>query len=164
MPEQKSHQYYPTLPPLAEEAAELADIGATDTVLEPSAGQGGLAAFLPLERTTCVELSQLHCEILRAKGFTTTHADFIDWAATTALRFTRVVMNPPFAQGRALLHLQAAAHLLTPAGRLVAILPASLRGKDVLPGWSLSWSTMRRNAFAGTDAAVVILVATRGPV
>ncbi|MGA5726626.1 DUF4942 domain-containing protein [Ralstonia thomasii] len=162
MPDQKSHQFYATPAAMAEEVADMAEIGDEDSVLEPSAGQGALATHLPIERTTCVEISQLHCEILRARGYTTHHADFIDWAATTHMRFSRIVMNPPFSDGRALVHLRAAATLLKPEGRLVAILPGSMRGKNVLPGWHLSWSGIRTGEFADTGASVVILTATPG--
>jgi hypothetical protein len=51
--------------------------------------------------------------------------------------------------------------MLAAAGRLVAILPASAKGKDVLPGLALEWSRVYENEFAGTSVDVVILVATR---
>lgn len=67
-------------------------------------------------------------------------------------------MNPPFAGGRAQMHVEAAARLLSPGGRLVAVLPASMRGKDLLPGFDHHWSSVFENEFAGTSVAVVILV------
>jgi hypothetical protein len=163
LPETVSHQYYATGEKLARACAELAQIGDDDTVLEPSAGQGGLARFLPKERTACVELSGLHVAILKAKGYDAIEADFIAWAASTTRRWTRVVMNPPYSDGRAVAHVEAAGSLLAPGGRLVAILPASLRGRDdLLPGMAHSWSTVYENEFPGTSARVAILVATRG--
>lgn len=163
VPEQKSHQFYPTPASIAEIAIEMAQIGTTDCCLEPSAGHGGLADLMPRERTTCVEVSPLHCQILRAKGLESVwEADFIQWAATPPTRYDRVVMNPPFDQGRWKAHLEAAAGLVRSGGRLVAILPASARGKDLLPGWSLEWSGTISNEFAGTSVSVVILAAQRG--
>nr|WP_280971463.1 DUF4942 domain-containing protein [Cupriavidus gilardii]WDE72700.1 hypothetical protein [Cupriavidus gilardii] len=162
LPEKKSHQFYATGADLAAEAADLADIGPNDTVLEPSAGQGALAVHLPVAQTICVELSRLHCEILRARGFNTIQADFIQWATSTERRFTRCVMNPPFANGRAQLHLQAAASVMAPAARIVAILPASLRGKNILPGWRMEWSEVRHNEFTDAGVSVVLLIAARG--
>ena len=48
----------------------------------------------------------------------------------------RVVLIPERSgQGRAVLHLVAAAECVAPGGRLVAVLPGSLHGEDVLPGW-----------------------------
>ena len=163
LPEQRSHQYYPTPASVAEEAVDLAEIRPHDKILEPSAGQGHLAEWLPQAQTTCVELADLHCKVLTAKGYICHHADFLAWAedGRMAGAFSKVVMNPPFSQGRAALHLAAAAKCVAPGGRLVAVLPGSLRGKDVLPGWDVSWSAPRQGEFAGTGVTVVLLVADR---
>ncbi|MFD2271810.1 methyltransferase [Undibacterium arcticum] len=114
-----------------------------------------------MARTRCIEISELHCKILAAKGFDVARADFIDWAAKTADRFDRIVMNPPFSDGRALTHLLAAAELVASGGRIVAVLPASLNGKDVLPGWCVTWSEVFEGEFAGTSVSVVILAGVR---
>lgn len=161
LPDQKAHQFYPTPTKLARTAAELAEIGEDDTVLEPSAGQGDLAAFLPKDRTTCVEISPLHCAVLKAKGFEVIQADFIAWSQT-ARQFDVVVMNPPFSEGRAQAHVECAALMVKPGGRLVAILPASARGKQWLgDGWRYSWSEVFEGEFAGTSVAVTIMKAVR---
>jgi hypothetical protein len=163
IPDRVAHQYFPTPEVIARAAIELADISPDDTVLEPSAGQGGIAEYFPLQhRVVCVEISSLHCEILRAKGFVTVQADFMEWAPS-APKFDRIVMNPPFSEGRALAHLKAAANLLKPAGRIVAVLPTSLKGKDVLPGWTLEWSRPYEGEFAGTSVSVVILKGEQAP-
>jgi 16S rRNA G1207 methylase RsmC len=91
-------------------------------------------------------------------------ADFIKWADDAqrqGRRWDRIVMNPPFSDGRAQAHIEAAAQLLAPGGRLVAVLPAGVRGKEVLPGLRHEWSGPHHNAFAGTSVSVAILVATR---
>jgi hypothetical protein len=161
IPDQKAFQFYPTGGKLAKIAVELAQIGPEDQVCEPSAGRGDLARLLPKERTTCVEVAQLQCEILRAQGFNTIQADFLAWAESQSGRWTRVVMNPPFEGGRAKLHVQAAASMLMPGGRLVAILPASMKGKDFLDRCEHEWSRVYDNEFAGTSVSVVLLVASR---
>jgi hypothetical protein len=165
IPDRQAHQFYPTPEAIAREAAELADIGDAHSVLEPSAGQGDLAAVLPADRLTCVEISPLHCAILRTRGHRGVHeADFIKWADDAqrqGRRWDRIVMNPPFSDGRAQAHIEAAAQLLAPGGRLVAVLPAGVRGKEVLPGLRHEWSGPHHNAFAGTSVSVAILVATR---
>lgn len=159
VPDVKAHQYYPTPEVVARAAIELADIGPDDTVLEPSAGQGGIASLLPNQgHVVCVEISKLHCDILKAKGFVTVEGDFINWSIN-APKFDRVVMNPPFSEGRALAHLQQAARLVKSKGRVVAILPASFKGKDVLPGWAVTWSGVFDGEFSGTSVSVVILTA-----
>ena len=161
LPDQKAHQYYPTPERLARIAVELAAIEPEHTCLEPEAGTAGIADHMPKERTTCVEISPLHCKVLEAKGFKTIEGDFLAWAATTSERFDRIVMNPPFSEGRWQEHTKAAATLLKSGGRLVAILPASAKGKDLLPGLACEWSRIYENEFAGTSVSVVILVADR---
>jgi hypothetical protein len=159
IPDHKSHQYYPTPELVAKAAIELAEIGPDHLCLEPSAGQGGLAGFMPKERTTCIEISELHCNILREKGFYTEKADFLK---TDILeRFERVVMNPPFSQGRWQAHTDKAAAALRSGGVLVAILPAGARNKYELDGFECSWSGPFDNEFDGTGVSVVILKAIK---
>lgn len=159
LPDQKTHQYYPTPERLARIAVDHADIGDTDTVLEPSAGMGGLADLLPKERTTCVEISALHCKVLEAKGHGVAQGDFLAWAKSTGGRFDRIVMNPPFSEGRWQAHTEAAAGLLKPGGKLVAILPESARSFEI-PGMVCFSHGPYTNEFAGTSVSVVILEAT----
>lgn len=160
IPDHKSHQFYPTPSAVAEFAVSVAGIEDHHGVLEPSAGIGGLADYLPKLQTTCVEISALHCRVLEAKGFNVIEADFLKWAPGQPLA-DRIVMNPPYSEGRWQAHLQAAADLLKPGGRLVAILPASAKGKDLLPGWSLEWARTFDNEFAGASVSVVVLIAQR---
>lgn len=159
IPDHKSHQFYPTPESVAALAVELAQIGPEHTSLEPSAGQGGLADMMPSTRTICVEISDLHCQILKAKGYATVQADFLKFTSDNP--FDRIVMNPPFSEGRWHAHLQHAASMLATDGRLVAILPASAKGKPVLEGFDLQWSAIMENQFAGTSVDVVILAAQR---
>jgi hypothetical protein len=160
IPDQKAHQYYPTPEKLARIAVDLAEIGCNNTVLEPSAGTGGLADLLPKYRTTCVEISKLHCKVLESKGHMVATGDFLAWANTTAARFDRIVMNPPFSDGRWQAHTEHAASMLRPEGRLVAILPASARKSFNLPGLTCEWHGPYDNEFAGTSVSVCILVAS----
>lgn len=162
IPDRASFQFYPTPPEIAAAAVALAEIGPADSCLEPSAGQGGIAGLLPAERAVCVELSALHCAVLRAKGLPEViEADFLAWE--TGQRFDRVVMNPPYSEGRWGDHLRRAAELVAPGGRLVAILPASQRGKELLPGWRSEWSEAWERGFEGTGMAVAIVRAERCP-
>lgn len=164
IPDHRSHQYYPTKAELAERAIEEAEIKPTDECAETSAGQGGIAAYLPIDRTICIEISPLHCEILRSKGFNTIEADFLEWSkAQTGPRFDKIVINPPFSDGRAIAHVIASMQLIKPRGRLVAILPSSYINKsfDVVGEWAFSWSAPIENAFTGTSISVAILRADR---
>lgn len=161
IPDAVAHQYYPTPLALAERVVAMAEIGPDHDILEPSAGTGGLADLLPKDQTTCIEVSSLNSMVLSAKGFAVIRNDFLEWAKTLHT-FDRVVMNPPFSEGRARAHVQAAATLLAPGGRLVAVVPASHREKIDLPGCSLEWSEVIEGAFPGVSVAVVILVAVKG--
>ena len=161
VPNAKSHQFYPTPESLARDAVALAEDGSTPGMawLEPSAGQGGLADLMPKADTLCVEISLLHCDILRAKGHQVENADFLEWQPD--LKPDRIVMNPPFSEGRWQAHVEHAASMLAPAGKLVAIVPASAREKYELDGFDISWSEVYDNAFATASVSVVILCATR---
>jgi len=69
-------------------------------------------------------------------------------------------MNPPFSQGRWQAHVEAAATLLAPGGRLVAIVPASAHGKYQVEGYNCEYDGPHENQFSGTSTAVTILIAT----
>ncbi len=159
LPEVKSHQFYPKPAILAEMLLDEVDIQEGESCLEPSAGMGGLANLMPKAQTTCVEVSALRCRVLEAKGHNVIEADFLEWAPVTDQRFDVVVMNPPYSEGRAVAHLNAAAGLVKDGGRLAAILPAGSDRKDLLPGWDCSWSGVHQGMFTGTGVSVVRLVA-----
>jgi hypothetical protein len=160
LPEARSHQFYPTPENLAQEAVRLANIQPEDSVLEPSAGQGHLAKWLPADRTQCVEVASLHCTMLREQGFTVHEGDFLAWAER-APRFDKVVMNPPFSMGRHQAHLETAARLVKPGGALVAILPVTATWPPGLEGWQVSESEPYAGEFAGASVTVKIVVAHR---
>lgn len=165
VPDAKSHQYYPTPESVAQRVAELAGVSGGETVLEPSAGQGALVDALEgaAHSVTMVELSELHCKILEAKARDFDRvvcADFLAWEQANTERFDVVTMNPPFSENRWKLHTQAAARCLRPSGRLIAVLPASAKGKDdLLPNMVCEWSDPIANEFEGTSVSVVILKA-----
>jgi tRNA1(Val) A37 N6-methylase TrmN6 len=138
--------------------------------LEPSAGIGSIADHMPDDaHVTCYEISQIHCEVLKAKGYQRVGPprqmaclDFLELANEyRGGGYDRVVMNPPYSQGRWQEHLMAAAHVTKKSGRLVAILPASAQGLPLLPEWDMNWSHIYTNEFKGTSVSVVILTAER---
>ena len=160
-PDQKSHQYYATPDDLAAAAVEWADIGPEHRCLEPSAGQGAIAKHIP-DRTQCVEISELHAEVLRSKGFDVDCADFLGWLPSDGIwQYPRIVMNPPYSEGRWQEHLRAAYDLLAPGGVLVAILPESARGNAMLSKADVEWSEPR--SFPGVSIDVVMMRAEKGP-
>lgn len=162
VPDRKTHQFYPTPESMADDLVAWADIQAGEHCCEPQAGNGDLAVRLPVERTTCVEISDLRCQVLKARGLQrVVNQDFLAYAGATSNRFDVIVMNPPFSEGRWQAHLAAAASITAPTGRVLAVLPASARHKPVLEGWHCEWSEPRTNEFAGTSVSVVLLKATR---
>ena len=166
IPDEKSYQFYPTPEKLVDVVGELAQIEHGHSFLEPSAGRGALAglAFFGESKNVFVELSALNCKVLESRfcglGAEIVNADFLEWSKTCAQKFDRIVMNPPFADGRAKLHVEAAFSLLADGGRLVAILPASMKGKELFADAQCEWSQVYSNEFAGTGVSVAILTVT----
>lgn len=161
IPDQRSYQFYPTPQQEAQQLVDWLDITDSDTLLEPEAGQGGIADLLPKDRTLCVEVSPLHCSILRSKGHTVIEADFLGWEPGTT--FDVIAMNPPFSEGRWQEHLRKAGTLVAPRGRLGAVLPTTAvrRGHELLPGFELEFSAPIQDAFTGTGISVVLLKGIR---
>lgn len=161
IPDQKAYQFYPTPEPIAKKIVELAGIEPGHRTLEPSAGIGGLADFIPADDLTCVELAELNCRILREKGFSNVvEADFLTWRHGKGL-FDRIVLNPPFSMSRAEAHFTAAAEMLNQDGVLVALLPDSLRGKSPLAGFDYEWEALPAGSFPGVSIDLSILKVTR---
>lgn len=157
IPDEVSHQFYPTPEHIAAEAVAAAEIGPDDECLEPSAGLGAIADLLPSGRTYCVEISHIHCAVLRSKGHNVIESDFL--ARCSIRPMDRVVMNPPYSEGRWRAHVEHAACMVKPGGRLVAILPESARGKKLLPGFAETWGDVHR--FPGTSISVSVLTAVK---
>jgi len=158
VPHKEAHQYYPTPDELAARMVALANIRPGNRCLEPSAGTGAIARLLPREATTCVEIAALHQAAVTASGYRCERADFLEWKAPH--EFDRIVMNPPYSQGRWKAHLLSALVLLAPGGRLVALLPASARNDPDLTG--AEWHRVP-GTFPGTSIEVVICVINGGP-
>jgi hypothetical protein len=157
IPDKVSHQFYPTPERLAKLAVAFADIGINDTVIEPSAGMGSIVdEVLYKQNVTCVEVSYLHCKVLESKGYPCVICD--DFLKLPIAKYDRVLMNPPFSDGRWQAHVEHAAKFLVKGGRLVALLPASAKGKD-LKGFDCEWRGPYDNEFSGTSVSVIILVA-----
>lgn len=160
VPDHVSHQYYPSPENIARDAVSMADIGDDDLCLEPSAGQGGLADYMPKERTTCIEISDLHCKILEEKGHKWMMGDFLKTELSD--KYDRIVLNPPYSQGRWQAHIEHAFKFLADDGIMVAILPASAKGKELINGAEHEYSRIYENEFQGTSISVVIVRVRKG--
>jgi hypothetical protein len=104
---------------VAARVAEKAEIGSGHLVLEPSAGQGALAAFARDRgaHVTCVEIQPgLAHELRVLHGYEdVVEADFLKLDPAHFVPFDRIVMNPPFDRGRDCDHVRHAYDFL--AGR-----------------------------------------------
>ena len=151
--EQQQFQQFSTPPNIAYLAAWAANIDAKDTVLEPSAGIGGLALWPKAWGATVYgnELSPRRAEILRSLGLDevfTENAEQINNVLPDRIKPTVVLMNPPFssAAGRlntnssanAKRHIEQALDRLEDGGRLVAILGQGMANdsKTFAPWWN----------------------------
>ncbi|MDT4823597.1 hypothetical protein FQZ97_568280 [compost metagenome] len=161
LPDGKSHQFYPTPRELAEQLVDWLDVQPNDSILEPEAGQGGIADLLPRDQTLCVEISPMHCQILSEKGHNVVQGDFLAW--NPGMPFSCIAMNPPFSEGRWQEHLRHAASLVSTNGRIGAVLPLTARSQaiDLLPGFELEFSSPIDNAFTGTSISVLLLKAVK---
>lgn len=116
--------FFPTPKPLGRFIVNSANIQATDLVLEPEAGVGGLAELcaelVPKEQITCYEIQAVNCDILKSKGFNVTQVDFLSVVPSPI--FDCVVLNPPFEKSQDIDHVLHAYKFLKPGGRLRAIM------------------------------------------
>jgi hypothetical protein len=125
-------QAFFTKPELASVMHELAEVGPTDILLEPSAGKGALIrpildGKVPLPKmTVMIDIDDHHHEVLSALSdplssfpMIALHGDFL--SMSVQFQPTVVMMNPPFSNGQDILHIQKAYGMLAEHGRMVAI-------------------------------------------
>jgi predicted RNA methylase len=111
---------------------EEAHIGPGMLVLEPNAGRGMLANLAHAKGglLTCVEVKGKYVDELRRAFGDVRHADFLTIQRRHLPEFDRVVMNPPFDQGRDIDHVMHAFRFLKPGGRLVAVMAAGVEFRE----------------------------------
>lgn len=133
--EQIALQQFSTPPNIAYLASWVANIDKSDTVLEPSAGIGGLASFAKADgaKVYVNELSESRLDMLKQlpfDGFFKENAEQIHNILPDSVSPSVVLMNPPFSStgGRtknstknAIPHIEQALLRLQDGGRLVAI-------------------------------------------
>lgn len=114
--------FFPTPESLAKRMADLADIRAGQTVLEPSAGTGRLADVAKAlgAKVDTVEMQSSLRDILLKKGHNVVDHDFTSMAAEP--KYDRIMMNPPFEKGQDMAHVKRAYEMLKPGGKMVAIM------------------------------------------
>jgi len=127
-----NYGFFPTPAPLVERLLEIADLRPGLSCLEPSAGDGAIAAPVAErvgpENLVAVELLDRNVETLRRRGIRVIQGDFLTYRPEQP--FDRVVMNPPFSRQADIDHVWHAWSLLRPGGRLVSIMSASITFRD----------------------------------
>lgn len=162
IPDKYSHQFYPTPESVGDKMVSKLGVLPGDNLLEPSAGIGNLAGKLK-GNVTCVEVSKMHCNILKSKGFDDVHcADFLVWAEyefAQAKTYSGIVMNPPFSLGRAEAHVEAALTLLDNNGTLVALVPSAVANKlaNTHTGMKVDIEPLSQDAFRGVSIELSIM-------
>jgi hypothetical protein len=144
--EMDEYQQFSTPPDLAYLMAWVANIKPGETVLEPSAGVGGLAVFARNAgaKVYVNELSQRRASLLRQMGFGqvfTENGEQLNNILPDHIKPTVIIMNPPFSatagrmQGRRspenlIRHIGQALSRLEPNGRLVVLTGKGLFGES----------------------------------
>lgn len=161
---------FPTPPAVADIMVELAKISKDDVVLEPSAGTGNLidavkrAGINPIV-FTAIEQNQALREGLvarRARGewwddMTILRADFLT-VTSSELKFTKILMNPPFDKGIDIKHVEHALGFLEPGGKLVAIIAGGSRQAAAFKDRASYWEELPSGTFAGTGVRSILMV------
>lgn len=160
-------QLFPTPNNIAEEMAELANITAGAKILEPSAGTGALLAPLathPHADTldiTAIEINHALATALSAKPSPTAQriicADFTATLASDHQKYDVILMNPPFANGSDISHINHARKFLKPGGRIVAICANGPRQNAALKPIADTWRELPAGTFAGTNVNTALL-------
>jgi predicted RNA methylase len=143
--ETDAFQQFSTPPAYGYAVNWIANIPKGARVLEPSAGNGGIAVFAKNADATTVDVNELaerrvpSLEALRFDRITSEDAEQIAniWAGDSTRQYDVVVMNPPFSSAGArgtkntsatgAKHIEQALALLKPGGRLVAIMGHTFR-------------------------------------
>lgn len=122
----KKYGYFPTPPELAMKIIDMAEVEPCMNVLEPSAGQGAIADFMPDGcQVDCIELLSDNVDVLEKKGYLRLiHGDFLEVEVSPF--YDRVVMNPPFEKQQDIDHVRHAWNCLVDGGRLVSIMSAGV--------------------------------------
>ena len=119
---------------LAEEIVQRANLGGgLVDILEPSAGSGAIADAVIRrypEYKSRIWLNEIQPNLygmLKGKGYKLVrNGDFLDMTPPLE-SWPRIVMNPPFAKQADVRHVLRAWELLSPGGRLVAIMSAGIK-------------------------------------
>jgi tRNA G10 N-methylase Trm11 len=153
--EMERFQQFSTPPSIAYLANWAANVGADDIMLEPSAGNGGIAVFAKKDGAAVYvnELDKRRLEIIKNlpfDGFYNEDAEQINNIIGDKITPTLIVMNPPFSsspernmQGTKIgaKHIEEALKILAPNGRLAAVVGQGM--EDGAPAFRNWWREIK---------------------
>lgn len=113
-------QYFPTPEELARQLAAEAEIRDGENCLEPSAGRGAIAEYMP--GCDCIELNADNRQFLIDNGFNVIAEDFMKFEPQKD--YDVIVMNPPFCKQQDIAHVTKA--ISTAKRCVIAIMSASV--------------------------------------
>lgn len=126
----KELQFFQTPRPVVLQMLELAEMNGSETVMEPSAGQGAILDVIKERFPTCSlvanDINPKFRDVLLKKGYTNVGCDdFLRF--TFARKFVdRIIMNPPFTRQQDVDHISHAfGNFLKPGGILVSVVSES---------------------------------------
>jgi phospholipid N-methyltransferase len=120
----KEFQFFGTPELLAEKLVSYADVEITDSILEPSAGQGAIIKAiqkeLPNKTVDYCELMELN-QVFLSKISNTNFicSDFFD--VSNGVKYDKIIANPPFSKNQDIDHVYNMYDHLNDGGRLVSI-------------------------------------------
>ncbi len=156
-------QLFPTSPDLAQRMVELARIQPHHSLLEPSAGTGGILKQLPsaLLRVIAIEInaSLVACLKTSFPKIDVRRSDFLLCNGDLGT-FDRIIMNPPFINGEDIKHISHAKGMLNANGLLVSLCANGPRQREILKPLASYWEDLPPGSFSdqGTNANVALLI------
>ena len=162
--EKKEFQFFPTPLNLAQKIVFMAKIQPNEQCLEPSAGLGNIAQFLP--NCDCIELLPVNREHLLKNGFNLIHDDFMTFKPEK--EYNVIVMNPPFAKQQDIAHVTKAINIakrcviaITGAGVLFRTDKKSIEFRELVKSHGGTIAELPSNSFKEsgtmTNTALVII-------
>lgn len=115
--------FFPTPDAVIRKMMDALNPWACHTVLEPSAGKGDIAKHVRdvySSTVHCCEISPTLRSVIEAKGLSIVAQDFLEYQPEEL--YERIVMNPPWGNGKAIDHVRHAYSMLAEGGRLVAVI------------------------------------------
>ncbi len=116
--------YFPTPEKVVRQMIQLLELHPNDTILEPSAGQGGIADYLKGHDLLLIEKLPGNRQILKQKGYFVSDCD--DFLQYRIIGFSKIIMNPPFENQADVEHVTHALSLLKTGGILVSVMSAGV--------------------------------------